>query len=370
MTPSGRGGEPGGLPGGSRGPHGLPEPGSAAGDPPGDPPGGSRGRSRPPEPGPADGDGVCRPPGGSRGQQPLPEPAAVESGGLPAGSRGFTDPAALRDWISGSDERLRTRIETHQRYSRRRDTWIGWLMDLLRPRGTERLLDVGCGSGLILLATAERLPGGAAIGLDLSPGMVASARRAAAERGLGNVRTLVADAQRLPFRAGRFDLAMANHTLFHVPDIDAALAELRRVLRPGGWLLASTNSVNYMTELNRFHAEAARCAGLSLPGADTAGQEGRFSLENGGAYLARHFARVDLFRREDALVFEAPEPLVRFWASGWMYRGTAGPDDPAIPPEGWARFQAAFAEVVAEAIDRGGGRLEIGKVSGAFLCHA
>lgn len=85
----------------------------------------------------------------------------------------------------------------------------------------ERVLDVGCGSGALLRAV------GRGIGADLSMAMLAEAKR--------NLRRLVgADAERLPFRAGRFDVVVSTSSFHFWPSPERALAEIRRVLRPGG----------------------------------------------------------------------------------------------------------------------------------------
>jgi len=91
------------------------------------------------------------------------------------------------------------------------------------------VLEVGCGTGLIL----ERLAKVAdrAVGVDLSPGMLAGAR----ERGLSGA---LASATALPFADDSFDLAVSFKVLAHVSDIAGALAEMVRVVRPGGRVLA------------------------------------------------------------------------------------------------------------------------------------
>jgi SAM-dependent methyltransferase len=95
--------------------------------------------------------------------------------------------------------------------------------------GGRDVLEVGCGTGLIL----ERLAGVArrAEGIDLSPGMLAKAR----ERGL-NVRE--ASATALPYPEAEFDLVVSFKVLAHVPDIRKAFAEMARVCRPGGRVVA------------------------------------------------------------------------------------------------------------------------------------
>jgi SAM-dependent methyltransferase len=122
---------------------------------------------------------------------------------------------------------------------------------------------------------------------------------AAAER--SSAPLLIADAQRVPFAEDTFDCVLAMHMLYHVPDRDLALAEIRRVLRPGGVMLAVTNSHRHLQELNEL-VDASR-AYL------------RFSSESGGAELTRHFTSVDRHDLRSALVVTEVEPIVAYIAS-------------------------------------------------------
>lgn len=115
---------------------------------------------------------------------------------------------------------------------RQREVTLGQLA--LRPG--ERLLDVGCGPGLLAeMAAAAVGPQGEVFGVDLSPSMVALARQRCAL--LPRVAFEVADAIALPCDGERFDAVTCIQVLEYVADADRALAELKRVLRPGGRLL-------------------------------------------------------------------------------------------------------------------------------------
>ena len=101
--------------------------------------------------------------------------------------------------------------------------------ELVRRVGEgKRVLEVGCGTGLVL----SRLAGFAshAEGIDLSPGMLSKAK----ERGLT---VQEADCTKLPFEDASFDVACSFKVLAHVPDFDAALREMVRVVRPGGHIV-------------------------------------------------------------------------------------------------------------------------------------
>jgi ubiquinone/menaquinone biosynthesis C-methylase UbiE len=103
--------------------------------------------------------------------------------------------------------------------------------ELLEPvaRAGGRILEVGCGTGLILGRLAAA--GARVVGADLSSGMLAAARA----RGFAVTQ---ADATRLPLADARFDAVCSFKVLAHVPDARGALAEMARVLRPGGLLVA------------------------------------------------------------------------------------------------------------------------------------
>ncbi len=99
----------------------------------------------------------------------------------------------------------------------------------------ERVLDLGCGAGTDTLVAAQMVsPGGHATGIDMTPEMLARARRAASEMRQGNVEFLEGEAERLPFPDGSFDVVVSNGVIDLVPDKDAVFSELFRILVPGG----------------------------------------------------------------------------------------------------------------------------------------
>ncbi len=97
----------------------------------------------------------------------------------------------------------------------------------LAPRDRERILDAGCGTGLLLRRIATRAPGTQLVGVDLTLAMLRRAGRSASDLVLGDVR-------RLPFADGSLDAVVLASVLQYLPDLDAALSEAARVLKPGG----------------------------------------------------------------------------------------------------------------------------------------
>jgi SAM-dependent methyltransferase len=160
------------------------------------------------------------------------------------------------------------------------------------------VLEVGCGPGDLWRTNADRIPPIELTLSDLSPGMVAAARAAVGDVAAHYVE---ASAGALPFADADFDVVVANHMLYHVPERPQALRELLRVLRPGGRLVASTNGTRHLVEL-------AGVVGLDGP----RGFE-RFGLENGADQLREAgFADVTVERYEDALEITEVEPVLAY----------------------------------------------------------
>ena len=148
-------------------------------------------------------------------------------------------------------------------------------LDAVVAAAPARMLEVGCGTGAFAARVLEALPDVDLVAIDQSERFVelTSARGVTAH---------VGDAQALPFADSSFDLVAAMWMLYHVPDLHRGLAEVRRVLRPGGTFVAVTNGDEHVGELRRA---------VGRPLAVT-----QFSSENGADALARHFSDV---RRED-----------------------------------------------------------------------
>ena len=145
------------------------------------------------------------------------------------------------------------------------------------------VLEVGCGGGQFAARVAAENPQARVLATDRSTRFV----EIAAARG---VPARMADIADLPFEDGSFDVVASLWMLYHVPDLDRGLAEVRRVLRPGGLLVAVTNGDEHTADLRR---EAGGEPAVTA-----------FSTENGAAALRRHFAEVEQEDVATRAVFE------------------------------------------------------------------
>jgi ubiquinone/menaquinone biosynthesis C-methylase UbiE len=234
-------------------------------------------------------------------------------------------PEYLRDQY-GTTEKLDIRIEAHQRYSEQRDDFLDWILDRLDPHPGDSLIDVGCGRGSYhhyLVARGVRL----ILAVDASPRMIDVAQQQANQSKYPVV-AIEASAERLPVPEDSYNLGMANHVLFHVANIPAALRELRRVLKPGGRAILSTAAADSSARLEAIHRAAAERLGYQ-PASRVID---RFNLDH--IDMVRGvFPRVERFIREDAFVFPSTEATARYYASG-MIEAIANP-----PADGSHRAQ-------------------------------
>jgi SAM-dependent methyltransferase len=213
----------------------------------------------------------------------------------------LTDPqAVVRQYASEANLEARRAIYANTTGSDPREVAFEAVAEFA-PR---RVLEVGGGPGELSARIADEL-GCDVVMVDVSPRMVELAR----ER---DVNAIVGDVQELPFPDASFDCAVAAWMLFHVGDLDRGLRELARVLRPGGRLVAVTNSERHLRRLRELAGSAAWA--LS------------FSRENGGSALRRRFTSVER-RDADGWVTIEDEAVVRAYAT------SLGDDAPSsLPP--------------------------------------
>lgn len=257
---------------------------------------------------------------------------------------------------------LSARIALHARFSTAKVNWYRWVFDHVELPEAARVLEVGCGPAKLWRENVERVPESWDITLtDASPGMLDEAKSYLedASRAFNHE---VVDVQALPFADASFDAVIAIHMLYHVPDQSRALAEIRRVLKPGGHLYASTNGRTHMRELAELVSHFAeedvverfRMAHTANP----------FRLEDGRELLAPLFGEVTLHRFESALKVTEAEPLLAYVLS------TEAASSFKRTSEGVAVRRLETFERYLEARIAAQGAIHITQASGLFVARA
>ena len=199
------------------------------------------------------------------------------------------------------------------------------------------------------LANLDRLPPDLYLTLtDLSSGMLAAAR-VRLQPLLPNVRFAIVDSQAIPFVDDSFDVVIANHMIYHVPDIPRALAEVRRVLRSDGQFHAATNGSRHMIELDRLVDHIA-------PEAKEENAAAQFGLENGAAQLERVFDQVERRDYVDSLAVTDADAIVRYVRSSSVR--------PAFTDDRIQTLRRAVDDEIAST-----GAFRITKSTGLFTCY-
>ena len=213
---------------------------------------------------------------------------------------------------------------------------------------TRAVLDVGCGNGVYEHLMHDRGHAGLRVAIDLSGGMLVLVTDAA---------RVNANVQGLPFADDAFDIVLAPHMLYHVPDRVAAAREMRRVLRSGGIAVAVTNGESNFAEFKALMEHAVGTGWKMWRPVDE-----YFSLESGAAQLRTAFdsvTRVDC-PASDVVVTDLDAFTDYVVSIDDHYEGEVG-----VP---WADVVVRARALAAEAMARTG-ELRLTTSVGAFVCR-
>lgn len=260
--------------------------------------------------------------------------------------------AYLREVQYRDSSRLAARARLHVKYGTAAVAWFPWLATQVAWPPAGRVLEVGCGAGWMWAEAAARLPGDLDLTLtDVSPGMVSEAVDRVGSLGrYARTDGRVADVQDLPFRDAAFDVVVANYVLHHVPDPGRGVAEMSRVLRPGGTLVVACVGDDHLAELHQIRREVFGDLGSDA-------FTSSFGADAGARVLPGWFGEVTWQPYRDLLDCRDPDDVVDYLAS-------TPPLDGAGESE-----RGRVADAVRQRFAAGGGRLRVSKDTGLFVCR-
>ena len=222
-------------------------------------------------------------------------------------------------------------------------------------------LEIGSGTGyfslnLVQLGVIQRLTA-----TDISPGMLDRLARTAEALGVENVSTVATEAERLPFEDESFDLVFGHAVLHHIPDLDRAFAEFKRVLRPGGAIAFAGEPSRYGDRLAALPKRAGMLAAPVWRRLVGARERAVAEAEISDGHSLESEVDVHAFAPADPAVLESPvakqsaqvggeELLSNAW--GWGLRTVESSAEPESIPFRWRRF--AFQSYIAlQKVDTG-----------------
>lgn len=254
-----------------------------------------------------------------------------------------------------TDAYLRIEDETQAKYAVPKCDFVSWTLDTLAWQADDRVLDIGCGRGDHYSQLMCRAPEITYFALDLSSFMLRNHPAQGDRLALG-------DALQLPYADDSFDVVMANHVLYHLDNIDHGLDEIKRVLKPGGKMLATTNSIHNLPELQvlfrraivLLSANGAHAHPPTLP-------SDSFALENGTRMLARHFYAVVRHDLPGQLIFDDVDPAMEYLDSMRDLRQHSLPED-----VDWDDMMLIMRQQISQLIQLMG-KLELNIMTGALV---
>ena len=259
----------------------------------------------------------------------------------------MTDAADLSQQYSTSDK-LAARARLHQNYTVAEVGWFEWVAPQLELADKNRVLDIGCGPGWFWAAAAPLLPDRIHLTLaDQSPGMVAEALERCRSLRSWTIEGREANVMSLPFADTSFDCVTAMHMLYHAADQSKAIAEMHRVLKPGGLLAVTTNGRDNLKQLY------ALTTALGSDPVDPAAV--LFGFDAADRLMRAQFGNVSHDVHPGSLHVTSPEDVFMALTS---YPPGDGADTTTL---------AAFRVRIDEAFGKGGGALDVTKEVGLFL---
>ncbi|WP_346915264.1 MerR family transcriptional regulator [Clostridium sp.] len=198
-------------------------------------------------------------------------------------------------------------VKLMDRFSTNRYGWYPWVFDNIKIKNKDKVLEVGCGNGVLWTKNMDNLHESIEVTLtEICEEMINEAKL-----NLGNdskrFNFIITDLTSLPFNDNSFDVVIANHILFFMKDIDLALAEISRVVKPNGVVYCSTIGSNHLKELQELMLSFSSSIRIYEDKLSS-----KFGLENGEKILNRYFNKVEKVLYDDKLIVNDTNNILEY----------------------------------------------------------
>ncbi len=265
----------------------------------------------------------------------------------------ISDPKVINNFYYKKTRQLQLRLHSWDNFGTNPIKFRDWVITKLTELNGQnsKLLDAGFGTASFIENVTKKFPKVDIVGLDISPAMVKQAR--ARFRKQKNFKFLCGDVQAIPFHNKTFTTVVAMHMLYHVPNINKAMQEIKRVLNKGGSCFVTTSDYKLETSLNRIHYLGLKS--LNFPATmQNKKKYLRFTPDTAQTFMKKYFKQVKIYRYRNDLVFKTVKSCMDYYQSAMMYRNSHGPHDPTVGDKKWKLLYSFVENQVAMHIARFG----------------
>ncbi|MGL4913309.1 MAG: MerR family transcriptional regulator [Romboutsia sp.] len=211
----------------------------------------------------------------------------------------------LQQYIDSSN--LNASVKLQDRFSSNEYGWYNWVFKNINLKKRSKVLEIGCGNGALWARNIDYLHDKTDVTLtDICEDMINDAK-VNLEGYPKRFNFQIADPNNIPFKDESFDVVIANHILFYMKDLDIALKEINRVLKPGGRFYCSTIDGNHMKELEELMLGFNSNIKISEERLST-----KFGLDNGESILNKYFNDIQKYLYEDKLIVNDTKGILEY----------------------------------------------------------
>lgn len=198
-------------------------------------------------------------------------------------------------------------VKLMDRFSTNRYGWYPWVFDNIKIKKKDKVLEVGCGNGILWSKNMDNLHESIKVTLtEICEDMINEAKLNLRDNSK-RFNFIITDLTSLPFEDNSFDVVIANHILFFMKDIDLALAEIKRVIKPNGVVYCSTIGSNHLKELQELMLSFSSNIRIYEDKLSY-----KFGLENGEKILSKYFNSVEKVLYDDKLIVNDTNNILEY----------------------------------------------------------